>query len=98
MSEAKVVCETPTSGKTATRIPEWKYQLLKEIILDIVPGSEPGVAFKDLPSLVSEQLSSEQKQKLGSVAWHTTTVKLDLEVKGELKRVPKSSPQQLIRG
>jgi hypothetical protein len=29
----------------------------------------------------------------GSVMWYVTTVKLDMEARGEIKRVPKSRPQ-----
>jgi hypothetical protein len=29
----------------------------------------------------------------GSVMWYVTTVKLDLEARGEIKRVPNSRPQ-----
>jgi hypothetical protein len=32
----------------------------------------------------------------GSVTWYVTTVKLDLEARGEVKRVPNSRPQ-LVR-
>jgi len=36
--------------------------------------------------------------RLGSVGWHTTTVKLNMEVKGELQRLSGVNPQRLIRG
>ncbi|GAB4184614.1 MAG: hypothetical protein Tsb002_07780 [Wenzhouxiangellaceae bacterium] len=47
--------------------------------------------------MVGETLSADEKQRLGSLAWHVTTVKLDLEVKGLIWRVPHQSPQQLCR-
>jgi hypothetical protein len=31
----------------------------------------------------------------GAVGWYTTTVKLDLEARGVIQRIPKSSPQRL---
>ena len=31
----------------------------------------------------------------GSISWYVTTVKLDLEAKGMIERIPKVSPQQL---
>ncbi len=98
MQEEKTVCETPTPGKNATAIPSWKYALVRDAILSIVPPSAPGVPFKELPSLVGQTLSDEQRARLGSVTWHTTTVKLDLEVKGEISRVPGATPQHLFRG
>jgi hypothetical protein len=97
MSEAKTICQTPTPGNKPTPIPSWKYDLIRDAILSVVPSRAPGIAFKELPSLVAGQLSSAQQAELGSVSWHTTTVKLDLEVKGEISRVPGVSPQHLVR-
>jgi hypothetical protein len=95
--EPKVLCRTPTPGKKPTRIPGWKYDLLRSIILSLVPADDEGLEFKRLPKLVRQQLSETQRASLGSVSWHTTTVKLDMEVKGELERIPGSNPQRLRR-
>jgi hypothetical protein len=48
-----------------------------------------------LAALVAEHLPEDELDQLGSVSWYTTTVKLDLEVKGEIERIPGSSPQRL---
>ena len=98
--EARVVCHTPTPGKKPTRIHKWKYDLLRGLILEILAqemlaGSADGVEFRSLPSLIDARLTTEQKAGLGSVSWHTTTVKLDMEVRGDIERVPRSSPQRL---
>ena len=94
-AEERVVCETPTPGKKPTRIHKWKYDLLREVILDIVGGSPEGVEFRELPALVETRLSSEQMSDLGSVSWYTTCVKLDMEVKGDIERVARVTPQRL---
>ena len=97
--DARVVCHTPTPGKKPTRIHRWKYDLLRGIILDILTASltasPDGVQFRSLPSLIEERLSPEQQANLGSVSWYTTTVKLDMEVKGDIERVPRVTPQLL---
>lgn len=95
--EDKVVCETPTPGKQPVRIARWKYDLVRSAILAVVPADECGVEFSRLPGLVEGQLSASDLEKLGSASWYTTTVKLDLEVKGEIERVPGSRPQRLRR-
>lgn len=95
--EERVVCETPTPGKRPTRIPAWKYDLLRRAILDVVPVDGGGLAFKELPAAVSRRLSADERRRLGSVSWYTTVVKLDLEVKGELRRLDGSRPQRLVR-
>ena len=93
--DARVVCETPTPGKKPTRIHKWKYDLLRSVILDILSNSEDGVEFRSLPALIDARLCAEQRAKLGSVSWYTTTVKLDMEVKGDIERVPSARPQRL---
>lgn len=95
--EERVVCETPTPGKRPTRIPRWKYELVRRAILESVPADGDGFAFQELPAAVSGRLSREERVKLGSVSWYTTVVKLDLEVRGELRRIDGSRPQRLIK-
>lgn len=97
MSEAdlRVVCETPTPGKKSTRIRKWKYDLVRDAILRAVSEDHDGVEFRRLPELVESHLLRSELQRLGSLSWYVTTVKLDMEVKGELERVPGSRPQRL---
>lgn len=91
----KVVCETPTPGKQPTRIDRWKYETVRDAILEITEERPEGVLFKELPQLVQKRMTPEDRAKLGSIMWYVTTVKLDLEVRGEIERVPKTSPQRL---
>lgn len=95
MTEEKVLCQTPTPGKKPTRISKWKYDLVRSAILASIP--ETGIEFKRLPQLVERKLTSGEMESLGSVSWYTTTVKLDMEVKSEIERVPGSNPQLLRR-
>ena len=98
MSETdRVLCRTPTKGKSAKRIDRWKYDLLRKAILASLPAKEPGVLFSDLFGRVEGRLSPRQQEEVGSIPWYTTTVKLEMEVAGEILRVPDSSPQRLIR-
>lgn len=91
----KVICETPTPGKKPTRIARWKYDLVREAILAVVPADDQGVEFNQLPKLVEGQLREGDLKRLGSVSWYTKTVKLDMEIKGEIERIPGSKPQRL---
>lgn len=93
----RVLCRTPTPGKKPTRISAWKYQLLRQAILKLVPRRGNGVLFAELPALVAAHLSAEDRGQLGSISWYTTVVKLNMEVQGELARVPGSKPQRLLR-
>ena len=94
-NKERIICQTPTPGKKPTAIDKWKYDLVREAILAAVPADEDGVEFKALSSLVEARIPAADLEKLGSVSWYTTTVKLDLEVKGEIERIPNSKPQRI---
>ncbi|MEJ2537156.1 MAG: hypothetical protein P8048_08925, partial [Calditrichia bacterium] len=59
------------------------------------PKDKEGVPFNQLPKLVRDKLTAQERQKIGSIPWYTTTVKLDMEVKKEIARIPGSNPQRL---
>ncbi|MEL6686027.1 MAG: hypothetical protein AAFP97_00220 [Pseudomonadota bacterium] len=95
--EEKVVCRTPTEGRSGTTsIPKWKYDCVRLAALEVIKsaGSE-GLPFSKLPEAVRAKLSEDQLSKLGSLGWHVTTVKLNMEVEGEIKRLS-GSPQRLV--
>ncbi|MBB5517992.1 endonuclease III [Amphiplicatus metriothermophilus] len=94
--EEKIECRTPTPGRASVRIPRWKYEAVRRAILDALKtAGEEGFAFKELPDAVKARLSAEELESLGSVSWWTTTVKLDMEVKGEIERVVAKGGQRL---
>jgi hypothetical protein len=95
--EPRVACATPTPGKKSKNIPQWKYDAIRTAIRKVVPRNKEGIEFAALFALVEQALSAEDKKNLGSIPWHTTHVKLDMECKGELERVPDSKPQRLRR-
>lgn len=96
--EAKKACRTPTAGRDGvTNIPLWKYEAVRQAIIDaVLECGEGGIAFKDLPSAVKSRLSADELKQLGSVGWHTTSVKLEMEVAGELHRLDIKGPQRLV--
>lgn len=77
-------------GKTGTNIDKAKYDVVREAIIDIIRkrGEMP---FSDLADAVGAKLTDFD----GSIGWYTTTVKLDLEARGEVERIPKRTPQVL---
>jgi len=93
----KISCRTPTPGKQATRIPRWKFELLRKHLLALIPVEMPGVPARQVPALMKTRLGPKELERLGSLNWHLTTVKLEMEVRGEIERIPRVSPQRLIR-
>jgi len=95
--EPKTPCRTPAKGRDGVvNIPSWKFELLACQITSILAnGPENGVAYGDLRDLVGARLDDDVRAKLGSLGWHVTTVKLELEVAGVIERIPNVSPQRL---
>lgn len=79
----------PDSSKQGVRIEKSKYNLMRASILDVLHVHGP-LTFSQLAALVDEKLQGKFE---GSVMWYYTTVKLDLEARDEIRRVPKSKPQ-----
>jgi hypothetical protein len=81
----------PDENKAVVNIDRHKYELVREAILATI--RERGqVLFKQLSGEVTERLPESFD---GSVGWYTTTVKLDLEARGLIERLPDKSPQVL---
>jgi hypothetical protein len=93
--EKKVLCLTPTPGKQGTRIDRWKYETLRRAIRRAVPKNKIGVEFVKLSELVRSYLADDELKRIGSLMWYVTTVKLHLEVIGEIERIPNSKPQRI---
>ena len=93
MSET-TTCRTPNASGT-TNIPTWKFDALRTVILDAV--GDDGIVFKDLKPAVETRLDADTLSRLGSLGWHLTTVKLEMEVAGDIARVEGSKPQRLVR-
>ena len=95
MTEDRVLCRNPDPGKQGTRIPRWKYELVSDAIFSALSKRPDGFPFRDLPTYVRSCLTRDDAENLGSVSWHTTVVKLDLEARGRIERIPDSKLQLL---
>ena len=77
-------------GKAGVNIDRDKYEAVRQAILQAI--QEQGeMPFADLARMVEQRLPDFD----GSIGWYTTTVKLDLEARGEIERVQASGPQRL---
>jgi len=90
----KVACRTPAPGKDGvTNIPAWKFDLIRGHILDLLKDG-PRV-YNDIRDAIGHKLTSEEAEALGKLGWHVITVKLELEVRGEIERVAAKGSQQI---
>lgn len=81
----------PDKDKQGTNIDREKYDVVRASILDGLRDNE-SLTFRGLQAVVEKALDGSFD---GSIGWYYTTVKLDLEARGEIERVPGSSPQEL---
>ncbi|MEQ9064055.1 MAG: hypothetical protein RIE58_07750 [Vicingaceae bacterium] len=78
-------------GKKGVHIALSKYDLIKDFILKTVQSAGE-ITHVDLNDLAVDQLTSTFD---GKVVWYIVTVKLDLEARGLIERIPKTSPHKL---
>lgn len=94
-----VACRTPAEGRDGvTSVSRWKYDAVRRAILAAVDeAGRGGLPYARLPNAVADRLSPRERERLGSVGWHVTTVKLNMEVEREIGRIPGVIPQKLVR-
>jgi len=78
-------------GKSGVNIDRDKYDAMCKAILDFVQNHGE-ITFKELTEDVRCKLEGKFD---GSINWYVTTVKLDLEARGTIERIPESKPQRL---
>ena len=75
--------------KQGVKISKDKYEIIRKAILSTL-RKQKEMTFKNLSCAVAKEVDGTFD---GSVTWYVTTVKLDLEARGEIKRVRHSRPQ-----
>ena len=83
-------------GKQGVRIERAKYDEMRRAILRVVGRGRTGRTFTEVTRLIGPHLSDEVWAD-ASPTWYCVTVKLDLEARGELERVPGTRPQRVRR-
>ena len=88
--EEKILTLHP-QGKSGVNISRAKYDTMSRAIQD---------SLRTHQSMMFKELTEEVRSKLGgsfdgSISWYVTTVKLDLEARGVIERIPNSAPQRL---
>lgn len=78
-------------GKKGVNILKRRYDVIKDFILETIK-EHTQISYEKLSDVAIDQLSSTFD---GKVVWYIVTVKLDLEARGIIERVPKTSPHEL---
>jgi uncharacterized protein DUF6958 len=98
MPAEMIQLQHPDPTKRNARIAGDAYAVARRAALAIVPASEPGIT---LPAYLDEMAEKLPKAKGWdpslSARWYAMAMKLDLEARGELKRINRKPPQRLVR-
>jgi len=81
----------PDPNKQGVRIEKDRYDLIRETILRIMIEHQP-LTFTELAQHAESALADHFS---GSVSWYVVSVKLDLEARGIIERIPRTRPEQL---
>ncbi|HUC20893.1 MAG TPA: hypothetical protein VMR98_05380 [Candidatus Polarisedimenticolaceae bacterium] len=73
----------PDTKKKGVRVDKIKYDIIRDAIIAILRERGP-LSFANLLAAMKERVDSAKFDGGSSVNWHTTTVRLDMEAKGEL--------------
>ena len=92
--------ETVT-GKYSTDIDSKKYWLLRAAIMSVLPTEGEGMTYKALQAAIEPRVPAKMfpgsAAAKTSMTWYTMTVKLDLQARGLIKHLPKTSPLRYLR-
>ncbi len=83
------ICTLHPEKKQGVKISKEKYEIIRKAILCVLQA-EKEITFMNLSRAVEKEVNGNFE---GSVTWYVTTVKLDLEARGQIKRVTNSRPQ-----
>ena len=78
-------------GKKGVNILKRRYDFIKDYILKTVK-KRGAIEYQELSDLAIRELSKDFD---GKVVWYVVSVKLDLEARGVIERIPKTSPHQI---
>lgn len=87
MSNEKILTKHPQKKK-GWNIDKTKFNVIKKSIVDCLKNKE--LRFTQLTQQISKKLKGKFQ---GSFPWYVEVVKLDLEARKIIERVPKTKPQ-----
>ncbi len=92
--ETKIQLKHP-AGKKAVSMDKSKYDSLKKVLLNRLKTKGESTHAEILQS-ITENFKKNKIKFAGSIEWHMEWVKLDLEARKVIRRVPNTSPQEYV--
>ncbi len=91
MDDSNKILTLHPQGKKGVNILRRRYDVIRAFILKTIKKYEI-ISYEELNDLAVKELSESFD---GKVPWYVVSVKLDLEARGIIERIPKSSPHKL---
>ena len=96
-TEDRIQLRNPDTTKKMPSIARDIYALARETVLAVVPKA-PGITLNEYLDEMARQLPRvEGWDPSASANWLAMAIKLDMEARGEIKRVNAKPPQRLVR-
>ncbi len=92
--EQKIQLKHP-QGKKTVNISKDKYEQLKTEMINYLTEN-PDRTFSDISKAIVQQFKENRITFNGTLNWYLEWVKLDLEARQIIQRVPKTAPQRYI--
>lgn len=84
----------PDPAKQGPRVTLAHYEAYKQALLTVIPADDEGIPFMELSQAVQPHVPADILANT-SPGWWTTTVKLDLEARNLIERVPTKGKQRV---
>jgi hypothetical protein len=81
--------------KSAPRIDLQRYELIRAVIQEALTFAVSGLTYSELLDQLRTLIPQETLKVLGSLEWYTVSVKLDLEARGLIERIPHTRPERV---
>lgn len=98
MADDRIQLRNPEPTKSSPKMERATYSLARSVALAVIPAREPGITLPDYLETMRRSLPKAEGWPAGaSAGWWAMAIKLDLEARGELRRVKAKPPQRLVR-
>jgi hypothetical protein len=97
-AEDLIQLRNPDPKKKMPCMAKNSYAIVHRTALKVLPEKAPGITLKDFLDEMAMRLPKVRGwDRSASASWYAMAIKLDMEARGELKRVNKKPPQMIVR-
>jgi len=88
----------PDRQKKMPRMTKDNYAIAHRTALAVLPKKAPGITLEDfLDEMATRLAKAKGWDRSASASWYAMAIKLDMETRGEIKRVNIKPPQSIVR-